>query len=380
MSLNAILPILRKNLQIDTSVAQGPDRIMTLDWLSHMSLIKPRDSSTRDVYERIMTLSSRAEKECPRAGRHLIDLIVNDGRPSLPRPRVIRNRSDFVAIVRDHARSSRSIDVIMQILDECDDTTRIIMRRTSGSLVRIETELGCRIQGNSITSDVIDDDDTYVACIDGFIETVAEIHDVLSFLSSDVSESGSPKPCLILARGASQDVASTLHANFLNGRLRTVCFIIEWKPETVNGLSDACIISGADMISLLRGDVVSSLTPTRLGRVAHCRTTRSDVVLTPSDDRLGIVTKKSSILAEEASTFAQDRSYALSTRNIVVDIPDSHTHDAMACDVDFGIRCLLAAMRGDVDPLESARRQYETYRSIIAGSIYVGQTGVTFDT
>jgi hypothetical protein len=88
--------------------------------------------------------------------------------------------------------------------------------------------------------------------IDGFIESMSEIDGLVqeSFLSKI--------PLVIFARGFSNDVQNTLGCNYSHGHLRVIPVNIVYDEVGVNLINDVSIVCGSDIVSSLKGDLISS--------------------------------------------------------------------------------------------------------------------------
>jgi len=106
-------------------------------------------------------------------------------------------------------------------------------------------------------------DESDVLTIDGIIETVGEIHHLLERYSTN------KKKLCIIARGFSEEVIATLATNFLRKTLVCVPVIIPSNLNTINSLKDISIVAGADMISSLKGDLISNIKQEQIARVQY---------------------------------------------------------------------------------------------------------------
>lgn len=97
--------------------------------------------------------------------------------------------------------------------------------------------------------------------IDGIIESVGEIHHILDLYSRN------KKYICIVARGFQEEVIATLSTNFLRKTLRCIPVVIPSNLNTINTFKDVSIVSGADMISSLKGETISSIKPEQIGKV-----------------------------------------------------------------------------------------------------------------
>ncbi|NDC22781.1 MAG: hypothetical protein EBZ49_01440 [Proteobacteria bacterium] len=88
--------------------------------------------------------------------------------------------------------------------------------------------------------------------IDGFIESMSEIDGL-------VQESFSSKtPLVIFSRGLSDDVQNTLGCNYSQGHLRVIPVNIPYDEVGVNLINDVSIVCGSDIVSSLKGDLITS--------------------------------------------------------------------------------------------------------------------------
>jgi len=93
-----------------------------------------------------------------------------------------------------------------------------------------------------------------VSCIviDGAIIEVSEIHHLLQKHAEEKT------PCIIFARNFSNDVLNTLLTNKKRGSLDVIPISVGMTEETINILSDIAAICGCDVVSSLKGELISS--------------------------------------------------------------------------------------------------------------------------
>ena len=93
-----------------------------------------------------------------------------------------------------------------------------------------------------------------ILCLDAIVENVSEIHSILEGAGER------REPVLIIARGFSNDVLHTINVNVVQGRLSVVPIIMKYDEVGANALVDIAVISGCDVVSTLKGQLLSSLT------------------------------------------------------------------------------------------------------------------------
>ena len=90
-------------------------------------------------------------------------------------------------------------------------------------------------------------------CIDGIIESVSEIHHILEKLNS------LQQPAVLFARGFSMEVISTLSVNARRGTLNVAPVVVGYTIEHANTLKDIAIACGGDVVSSLKGELISAI-------------------------------------------------------------------------------------------------------------------------
>jgi len=98
-------------------------------------------------------------------------------------------------------------------------------------------------------------------CIDGFIESVSEIHRVLQDTSS------SKDTIILFVRGLSNEVLHTLKVNYDRGSLRVIPVLVKYDLTGVNVLNDIAITNFSDVVSSNKGQLINNLDITNFSRV-----------------------------------------------------------------------------------------------------------------
>jgi len=95
--------------------------------------------------------------------------------------------------------------------------------------------------------------DARVCPIDGFIETVSEIHFLLEKISS------LQEPCILFVRGLSEDVIHTLKVNYERNKIVCIPVVVSFDIDGANLLNDIAVISGSDVVSSFKGETINSI-------------------------------------------------------------------------------------------------------------------------
>ena len=113
--------------------------------------------------------------------------------------------------------------------------------------------------------------------IDGIIESVGEIHHIL-----DLYNRNKRRMCIV-ARGFQEEVIATLSTNFLRKTLCCIPIVIPSNLNTINTFKDIAIVSGADMISSLKGETISSIKPEQIGKVEAVNLSLNNMLINNRD-------------------------------------------------------------------------------------------------
>jgi len=105
--------------------------------------------------------------------------------------------------------------------------------------------------------------DSKIIVYDGMIETVGEIHHLLTYFSENKLD------VFLVARGFSDDVINTLTVNYKRKSLKIVPAKLNFSIESINTLKDFSIACGVQLINGLSGDTISSFDFSKLNEVHH---------------------------------------------------------------------------------------------------------------
>ena len=97
-----------------------------------------------------------------------------------------------------------------------------------------------------------------VLVVDGFVEKVSEIDNILNYCVKN------KKPLMMIARGYAQEVISTLVTNKARGTLDVLPVSIKIDESSLNTMADIAISCGSEMLSSLKGDLITSIDPDEL--------------------------------------------------------------------------------------------------------------------
>jgi hypothetical protein len=249
---------------VRTALVCEKDRPFVLTRMQVVFNAKHQVTFDRAIHETVMTHALRAEKLGPGGFDRCIELVLEKlGAPGgslsgLCVPQLVSQGAsamDVEKIVRVHTSRARARTgaMLQRALELAGYGGRIIIEKTHSTTPSVELVRGYTFDLEAI----LPLDASFVRprafCIDGFIEEVAEIHHLLE-ASAEARE-----PCVLFVRGVSDDVKHTLKTNYDRGSLRVLPLGARFDLEGMNTLVDLAVVTGADLVSSLKGDLISSI-------------------------------------------------------------------------------------------------------------------------
>lgn len=270
----------------------APRRSVTIDHdglrvqtrLQVIFLLKIADPVQAVIHEAIMTHALTAEKMGPggfdRFIQVLLDLKTNGDR-------VTALKASQKALERSGATFASQLDLdriigwlpddLIPLLREALELTgfgaRVVVEKARGEVASVEQVFGYTYSFKPVFSVVAQLDEPAVVCIDGFVESVAELHSLLE------ASNESKMPVLLFSRGLSDDVIHTLRVNYDRGSLRVIPFIVPFDLEGINSLVDVATVAGGDVVSSTKGQLISTLKLSEQSRIPRAAVHPDRVVL-----------------------------------------------------------------------------------------------------
>ena len=190
--------------------------------------------------------------------------------------------------------------------------------------------------------------DTSVKCliIDGKIESVSEIHHVLQYFFEEKWAG------IIICRGFGEEVIGTLIANYNRNTLNVVPVIVPYDLEGVNALVDIATVCNTDVISSLKGELISSIDISEISTVEKVTLSNKMIITNPGvegDVKFhlnNLLNQKDETTIDDKKDLLDKRAKALSSVCAHIKI-DSHQKYRGLCfsRIDHGIK-LFREMAG----------------------------------
>lgn len=353
-----IREFIRQNLETSLSLDGTSSVPRTRRGLQHFVSIKPKDLLLRQEYELIISNAVQAEQMCPQSG---IFFLKRCAGLTVHKKDKIRTKTQMLEELSKNSYSKLIFSLLKEVIELSDKNSRISLKKSSGKAF-VEHSLGYNFSLPSLIKFPPSEIKfSKVLCIDGYIESVHEIHHILTSLSEE------KVPCFLFCRGMSEDVSYTLKVNNDRKTLLIFPFVVPFNVEEVNTIVDLATVSGTDVISSTKGNLISSINTKDFGSFY-------DVVVTPGSIRAkNLLTKQrvedhirgiKKIMSErpELSDTLSKRVKSLSSSCIDICIPDGIDYYSNSQQIDEGIRIISSIFNNSYDPEEVSGMFYRSFK------------------
>jgi hypothetical protein len=309
-----------------------------------------------------MTYVLEAEKSCAGAGSDLL-LLVAGRSPSEVRPSY--DREGLLDVISQDCRlTKRERQLLETACDMSTTSGRISIKRSRDTQCFIEKTEGYAFEVTPLTPGSRELPSPTVVCIDGFVEEVSEIHHLLQGLSE------TRRPCVVFLRGMSDDVLNTIRVNNDRGSISLYPVRVPYELDSVNTLVDIAVVAGTDVVSSLKGDLISSIRVEDLVGVDSVSLHPGRVVLKNRSTKGNVeihvreMKKKIEERPEVESVLAK-RLRSLSSSHVDIYLPGDMCFEASSGRLDRAIRHLNSHLSGGAPRTTVARSFYDTFHSTL---------------
>jgi hypothetical protein len=256
--------ILKEIKGMNNVMKQKNDTPSLVGGLQHSFSYKPTSALEKCIYELMLTYAIKAEKKSPGSidefFSRLTDLFSGNfqAHDEETKNSIVACRAtslDLNKFVWDSLRSvdSKLCDMLIQSLDLVGFGGKIIIEKSCANVDSIELIKGYTFDLQACWPGSFRMDNAKAVIIDGFVESVSEIHHLLEHFH-DSKDTG-----VLLVRGAAPDVLSTLRVNWDRGSLKLLPIIVPFDIDGINTLVDIAVVSGSDVTSSNKGDLISAI-------------------------------------------------------------------------------------------------------------------------
>ena len=187
--------------------------------------------------------------------------------------------------------------------------------------------------------------------IDGYIESVGEIHHLLQRCSETLD------PLVLVTRGYADDVVSTLAHNLNENRIAVAACVVPYDLEGANTLVDISTAMGGDVTSSVRGDLISAIDYDSLPRSARARVGGNRLIVNVNhtqqsrlrlESHMSAISDKMSTVDPSIHRLYESRLRSLCDVMARVLLPDTIDFPTLSLDIDRGLRAAGSALRSGV--------------------------------
>lgn len=269
--------------------------------------------------------------------RVTLDAVLGDGA-------TVAKSTDVAWVIRSYAASmtAATTRLLEHALDLAGFAGRIVVEKSRSDVASVELVKGYTFETSPAWPLVARLERPRVACVDGYIESVSEVHHLLE-ASGEAKE-----PMLLFVRGLHPDVLNTLRVNFDRGSLVVVPVLVPLDLEGMNTLKDVAIASGGDLVSNLKGQLISSIDYPTLACIDSASVYRNKVVLTNKGSRRAVAAHVKDLrtrrddptIVDDVGKLLDCRIRALSPNHVIVRIPDDKDFVVKSQSMDYALRSL----------------------------------------
>lgn len=341
--ISLIKSFLIKNVEVTSSLKFDNHKLRTQRCLQHI-FSKRFVGSKQKIFELVLDHAERAERSCSKAGVMLLKKFAGINIENYANP---MDKKAVIDQLENLRLSKISESILIEILNFCNSETKLKLIKSINEKSYVEVSNDYQFDVTSLLPVKRNlDKNCKIFVIDGYLESVSEIHHILQYFSTEEQNT----PFVLFCRGASNDILSTINVNNTRNAFRCYIFKVDFTVENVNLLVDIAVTCGVDVTSSLKGDLISSIkleksaiidsiAITDSSLAIKCKTTKKSVFLHSKN-----LKKKLLDCSELEKDFIHKRLRGLSGNSIEIAIPDDINYFSRSQEIDEGIRLILSVM------------------------------------
>ena len=292
--LKEIQDFLSKNLQVSSSLKFEKGQISIKRNLQHFLSFKFSNKTTERLYQTILNYALNAEKMYPGAGVTFLSCVSSGNSFQILNENSTVSSKDEL---RDELKtkfhlSSEISDLVISALEISGINTKFFIKKSTGNRNAIEKRDGFFFKILNPLNISRDINRCNIIFIDGFIESVSEIHHVLEYFSKNLS------CCVLISRGFSNDVLNTIKVNIDRKTIDVIPIIVSFDLDGINTLNDMAVICDSDVISSNKGNLISSIQIDQTAVMDSVHINCQDLVFKQSKNKQRIKNHVSNLLAK----------------------------------------------------------------------------------
>lgn len=370
--MNDVLEFIRNNIDVVISLRETQDGVSISRKLQHYFSMRPFVGKKRVFYEKILSYASLAEKNVPGSGivflKKILDIDVNKS--------LHLQTNDKQSLIAKLANTNLDKDVINMLIEAlaiASTQTTFMIKKSSNTRSSIEYSEGYKFKIKSLIDfkKTFEIKNSYVICIDGYIENISEIHHLLEFLSDDLDN------CLLFCRGMSEDVKHTIKVNLDRGTINLFPYLVPFDVEFCNTLVDIAVVAGGDVISTTKGQLISAININNLVKIDNCECSKESLVLSNKLTKSSVARhvdnlKTSMEERRELETIFSDRIASLTSSYLEFRLPFDINYNVKCQQLDEGIRLISSIMNKNLNGHQLLDDLLSSYKKLLTDVVISG--------
>lgn len=234
-----------------------------------------------------------------------------------------------------------NLAILRQAIKLAGMTGKIVVEKTQSDVASVELVRGYTFKLSPTWHMTAKIDCPHIICIDGFIESVSEINKLLQ----DASET--KQPVILFARGFHEDVKQTLKVNYDRGSLHVIPVVVRFDLDGINTLKDIVVVAGCDMVSSLKGDLISNVNLREMPTIDSVVINHNKVVIMNFRASANVALhlqdlqrRRSETIIDDVASLLDARIRSLSPNHVVIRLPDDSMFVSSSQAIDYALRAV----------------------------------------
>ena len=318
----------------------------------------------RMFHELIMVHAIAAEKLGPGGFNRCIELLLeyfsaskqgnhcSNNRTYDASPRVVsKNDIDNIIMMYADSAGDRTSSMVKRAIELAGFAGRIIVEKTTSTIPSVELVRGYTFSLQQFLPIDVSFVNPRIVCIDGYVESVSEVHHLLEAASS------AKEPCVMFVRGMSEDVKHTLKVNYDRGSLKIIPIGVNFDLDGMNTLVDISVVTGGDLVSSLKGDLISKVKFEELARADQVTMFKGRVVVFKGSTHVSVKQhvaklrlRRENEKIDDVAKLLDARIKSLSPNHVVIRLPDDKDFIISSQAIDYALRAVRSSIDHGVTP------------------------------
>lgn len=238
---------------------------------------------------------------------------------------------------------------------------KILIEKSSSDIISLELTNGFTFEHQPLWAHNLKFNNPRVLCIDGYIESVSEIHFLLE------SFSNTKETLLLFVRGMSEDVKHTLKVNYDRKSLQIIPIIVKFDLEGINALNDICVVTNCDLKSSTKGDLISSISIDSSVTIENCSIFQNKIILNSKVSNSlqthikYLIEKRDIEKIPDVIDLLSNRIKSLTPSHVVIRLPNDKNYILSAQAIDYALRMTKILLERGIIVLNEQRIPATTY-------------------